>query len=180
MKKIIEMFIAFFKIGAFTFGGGYAMLPILQKEIVENKKWATNEEIMDYYAIGQCTPGVIALNTSTFIGYKLKGTIGGIIATLGFLTPSLIIIMIIAKFLSNFANIPLVIHAFAGIRVCVCILILNAVIKLSKSSIIDKPTVGIFIGVILFSLLTNLSPAIFVLITAVAGIIIKAIGGKKE
>lgn len=180
MKKLLELYLTFAKMGSLTFGGGYAMLPILQAELVENKKWATNEEIMDYYAIGQCTPGMIALNTSTFIGYKLKGTIGGIIATLGFLTPSLIIIMIIAKFLSNFASIPFVIHAFAGIRVCVCVLILNAVINLSKSSIIDKPTIGIFMAVVIFSLITNISPAIFVLITAVAGIIIKTIGGKKQ
>ena len=91
-----------------NFGGGYALFPILQKEIIEKRNWITNEELMDYYAIGQCTPGVIAVNTATFIGYKRKGNIGGILATLGFVTPSLIMITIIATFIGNFSNLPIV------------------------------------------------------------------------
>ena len=91
MKELWELFIVFAKIGGFTFGGGYAMLPILQREVVENRNWATSEELMDYYAIGQCTPGVIAVNTSTFIGYKTHGILGGIAATAGMITPSLIL-----------------------------------------------------------------------------------------
>ena len=113
------------------------MLPILQRELVDNRGWATEEELADYYAIGQCTPGIIAVNTATFIGAKRKGIIGGIVATIGVVFPSMIIISIIAAFLQNFADYPVVIHAFAGIRVCVCVLILNAIIKLWKKAVID-------------------------------------------
>lgn len=100
MKELWELFIVFAKIGGFTFGGGYAMLPILQREVVENRNWATSEELMDYYAIGQCTPGIIAVNTATFIGYKRKGIIGGIVATIGCVFPSLVIIMILKAMFS--------------------------------------------------------------------------------
>ena len=105
MKIYIELFLTFAKIGAFTFGGGYAMLPMLQKEVVDKKHWATDEEIMDYYAVGQCTPGVIFVNTATFIGYYQKGIIGGIIATLGVVFPSIVIISLIASILQNFADL---------------------------------------------------------------------------
>ena len=111
MNLYLDLFLTFAKVGVCTFGGGYAMLPILQREVVENKGWATEEELTDYFAIGQCTPGVIAVNTATFIGYKYKGIIGGILTTLGVVFPSLIIITLIAAFLSNFAHIPAVQHA---------------------------------------------------------------------
>lgn len=180
MKELINLFKAFAKVGVLTFGGGYAMLPILQREIVEKNNWATDEEIMDYYAIGQCTPGVIAVNTATFIGQKNKGVIGGIVATLGVIFPSIVIITIVAAFISNFSDLPVVKNAFAGVRVCVCVLILNAVIKLWKSSVVDKATLVIFLGVFLGSALTDLSPIIFVLITAIAGIVVKNLGVKSE
>ena len=105
MKELADLFLSFCRIGGFTFGGGYAMLPMIQKEIVEQRKWATEEEVMDYFAIGQCTPGVIAVNTATFIGYKRKGVLGGIVATAGVIFPSIIIVTIIAAFLNNFAEI---------------------------------------------------------------------------
>lgn len=178
MKELINLFKAFAKVGVLTFGGGYAMLPILQREIVEKNNWATDEEIMDYYAIGQCTPGVIAVNTATFIGQKNKGVIGGIVATLGVIFPSIVIITIVAAFISNFSDLPVVKNAFAGVRVCVCVLILNAVIKLWKNSVVDKATLVIFLGVFLGSALTDLSPIIFVLITAIAGIVVKNLGVK--
>ena len=123
MKEIIQLFLAFAKIGAVTFGGGYAMLPILQRDIVNKYGWATDDELMDYFAIGQCTPGVIAVNTATFIGYKRKGIAGGIFATLGVVFPSVVIISIIAAFVKNYADIEAVKYAFNGIRVCVCVLI---------------------------------------------------------
>ena len=173
MKELFNLFIAFAKVGVLTFGGGYAMLPILQREIVEKNNWASDEELMDYYAIGQCTPGVIAVNTATFIGQKNKGIMGGIMATLGVVTPSLIIITAIAAFISNFADLAIVKNAFAGVRVCVCVLIFNAVLKLWKSSVVDKATLIIFIGVFLGSVFTKLSPIVFVLITAIAGILVK-------
>lgn len=180
MKELIELFIAFSRVGAFTFGGGYAMLPILQREIVEKNNWATDEELMDYYAIGQCTPGVIAVNTATFIGQKNKGIIGGIMATLGVVMPSLIIITAIAAFISNFSDLAIVKNAFAGVRVCVCVLIFNAVVKLWKNSIVDKATLIIFIGVFLGSVFTDISPILFVIITAIAGIVVKNLGVKSE
>ena len=116
LNLYFDLFLTFAKVGVCTFGGGYAMLPILQREVVEKKGWATEEELTDYFAIGQCTPGVIAVNTATFIGQKYRGNLGGTIATLGVVFPSLVIITIIAAFLTNFAEIPVVQHALAGIN----------------------------------------------------------------
>ena len=144
MNLYLDLFLTFAKVGVCTFGGGYAMLPILQREVVENKGWATEEELTDYFAIGQCTPGVIAVNTATFIGYKYKGIIGGILTTLGVVFPSLIIITLIAAFLSNFAHIPAVQHALAGVNACVVALITSSVIKLGKSTVKDGPTAFLF------------------------------------
>lgn len=175
MKELFSLYAAFAKIGAVTFGGGYAMLPIIQRDIVEKRGWVTKEEIADYYAIGQCTPGIIAINTATFVGYKRKGTLGGIIATLGFVTPALIIITIIAAVLSNFAHLAVVKNAFAGIRVCVCILILNAVINLWKNSVTDAPSLLIFLAVASVSIIFSTSPAIMVLLAGAAGIIINSL-----
>ena len=180
MNPLFELFITFAKIGSLTFGGGYAMLPLLQKEIVDNKKWVTKEEIMDYYAIGQCTPGLIAINTATFIGYKREKISGAIVATLGFIVPSLFIICIIAAFISNFSNLEVVKNAFSGIRICVSVLILNAVVKLFKSSVIDKITLVIFLTVLIANLLINCSPIIFIFITGLFGILIKNVGDDKK
>ena len=173
MNKLMDLFFTFARIGGLTFGGGYAMLPMLQKEVVEKRGWATEEELMDYYAIGQCTPGIIAVNTATFVGQKTAGISGGIFATLGVVFPSLIIITIIAAFIQNFAHLAIVQNAFAGIRVCVCVLIFNAVVKLWKKSVIDKPTFAVFILVLLGSALTSLSPVVFIILAALFGIIVK-------
>lgn len=183
MKELLDLFLTFARVGGLTFGGGYAMLPILQREVVEKKRWATDEELADYYAIGQCTPGVIAVNTATFIGYNRRGVAGGVIATLGVVFPSLVIITLLAALISNFADLAVVKNAFAGIRVCVCVLIFNAVLKLLKSSVIDAATCVIFVLVTLFACLTDLSPVIFVLASAVCGIVISVIkqrGGAKK
>lgn len=179
MNIFADMFLTFAKVGVMTFGGGYAMLPILQREVVENKGWATEEELTDYYAIGQCTPGVIAVNTATFIGQKHKGVLGGIVATLGVVFPSLIIISLLAGVIEAFCDLVWVQHALGGIRVCVCILILNAVVKLYKKAVIDKLTFLLFLAVALGSYFTSMSPVVFVIFAAVCGIVIKAVGGKK-
>ena len=179
MKELLDMFLTFARIGGLTFGGGYAMLPILQREVVDNKGWATEEELMDYFAIGQCTPGVIAVNTATFIGQKYKGIAGGIFATLGVVFPSLIIISLLAGVIEAFSHIEMVQHAFGGIRVCVCILILNAVMKLYKKAVVDKATFAIFLLVALGSYFLPISPVLFVIVTAIAGIVLKSVGGKK-
>ena len=174
MPLLLDLFCAFFRIGLFTFGGGYAMLPLLQREIVEKKKWATEEELLDYFAVGQCTPGIIAVNTATFVGFKEKKLPGAIFATLGIVSPSLVIITVIAALLSNFAHIAAVQNAFAGIRVAVCVLILNSVVKLWKKSVVDKLTLGVFIAVFLGSvLLRSVSPVVFIVAAAVLGIVVR-------
>ena len=172
---LLELFWTFMKIGGLTFGGGYAMLPMLQREVVENKGWAEEDELMDYYAIGQCTPGVIAVNTATFIGSKQKGISGAFAATLGVVFPSLVIITIIAAVLQNFAELELVKHAFAGIRVCVCVLIINAVVKLFKNSVVDIPALCVFAAVFALSVFTELSPIIFVVAAGLIGITVQLI-----
>ncbi len=174
-----DLFLTFAKVGVMTFGGGYAMLPILQREVVENKGWATEEELTDYFAIGQCTPGIIAVNTATFIGQKNKGIPGGIIATLGLVFPSLVIISMLAGVITQFSHLAWVNHAFGGVRVCVCILILNAITKLYKKSVIDIPTTMIFFLVFGLSAWLSCSPVWFVLAAAVAGIVLKNVGVKK-
>lgn len=179
IRDLADLFLTFARIGGLTFGGGYAMLPMLQKEVVENRGWATEEELADYYAIGQCTPGIIAVNTATFVGYRQFGVLGGVVATLGVVFPSLVIITVIAAFISNFAELPVVKHAFAGIRVCVCVLILNAVLKLRKNSVVDRPTAVIFFAVFLLSAVTPLSPVVFVVLAGLAGMLLKR-GGARQ
>ncbi len=179
MKLLLEMFLTFAKVGVMTFGGGYAMLPILQREVVDNKGWATEEELMDYFAIGQCTPGVIAVNTATFIGQKKKGFWGAFFATVGVVFPSLVIISLLAGVIEAFSHLVWVQNAFGGIRVCVCVLILNAVVKLFKKAVLDLPTLAIFLLVAVGSIFIDLSPVVFVVAAAIAGIILKALGGKK-
>ena len=151
MSILFDLFLTFARVGVCTFGGGYAMLPILQRELVENKKWATEEELADYYAVGQCTPGIIAVNTSTFVGRSQGGIAGGVIATLGLVFPPLVIIMVIAAFLQNFMHLQWVIHAFNGVRAGVVALIASSVIKLLKNAVIDWPTRIIYAAVLVLA-----------------------------
>ena len=176
---LADLFLTFTKVGVMTFGGGYAMLPILQREVVENKGWATEEELADYFAIGQCTPGIIAVNTATFIGKKHAGIPGGILASLGVVFPSLVIITLLASVITSVADLAVVQHAFAGIRVCVCVLIFNSVLKLGKSAVKDKPTLILAIAIAVAAFLTDLSPVVFILLAAVAGLLISRAGGDK-
>ena len=151
MNLLVDLFLTFARIGVCTFGGGYAMLPILQRELVENKQWATEGELADYYAVGQCTPGIIAVNTATFVGRSQAGIAGGVIATLGLVFPSLVIIMVIAAFLQNFMHLEFVIHAFNGVRAGVVALILSSVIKLFKNAVMDWPTRVIYAVVLILA-----------------------------
>ncbi len=176
MKVLWELFSAFFTIGAMTFGGGYAMLPMLEREIVSKHKWATQEEILNYFAIGQCTPGVIAVNTATFVGYKTKGAVGGVVATLGVVAPSLVIITVIAMVLQNFMDIVWVQNAFAGIRVAVCALITASVIKLVKTNV--KKYWHIALAVIAFVVVALLKLSTVYVVVGCAVLIF--IFGKKE
>lgn len=156
-KRLWVLFWSFAKMGVMTFGGGMAMLPILQREVVEKKGWATDEELTDYFAVGQCTPGIIAVNTATFIGYKYRGIPGGVLATLGVVFPSLIIITAIAAFLSNFADIPVVRHALAGINAAVVALIASSVVKLGKSTLKNGAAIAIFLCVLALAVTGNLA-----------------------
>ena len=180
MPIILDLFLTFAKVGVMTFGGGYAMLPILQREVVETKGWATEEELMDYFAIGQCTPGIIAVNTATFIGQKYKGIPGAICTTLGVVFPSLVIITLLASMIEAFSHLVWVQNAFGGIRVCVCVLIANAVVKLYKKAIVDKWTLAIFLAVALGSYFLEVSPVVFVILAAAAGIFLQCLGGAKK
>lgn len=198
MNLYWKLFWIFAKVGVCTFGGGYAMLPILQRELVEKRGWVREEELTDYFAIGQCTPGVIAVNTATFVGHKLKGPAGGVVATLGVVFPSIVIIMVIAAFLQNFAELPVVVHAFNGVRACVCALILSSVLKLRKSTMVDVPTVLIFAVVVVLAVVGNFltfpagttlaavmgfitSPIILVVAAGVTGLCVRAAkGGLKK
>lgn len=181
MKEIWNLFFTFFKIGAVFFGGGYAMLPILSREFTEKRGWTTDDELNDYYAIGQVTPGIIAVNVATFIGNKRKGILGGLAATIGLVTGPVIIITLIAALLTNFADIEIIKHAFAGIRVAVCVLIINAITKLWKKSVVDIGAFVIFAVVLLISVMgdylphLDISPVILVVAAAVVGIIIQSV-----
>lgn len=179
MRIYLTLFLTFMRIGGLTFGGGYAMLPMMQRELVENHGWTTERELADYYAISQCTPGVIAVNTATFIGYKVAGILGGIFATLGVAFPSLVIITIIAAFLQNFADLAIVQHAFAGIRVCVCVLIFQAVRKLWKNTVVSISTAIIFGVVFILSAILSISSIILVALAGISGAIIKNLENKE-
>ena len=171
-----QLFVSFARVGVLTFGGGYAMIPMLEREIVDRRGWATSEELMDYYAVGQCSPGVIAVNTATFIGFKTAGNLGGIVATLGVVFPSFVIISVIAGIIRNFSDIPAVKSAFAGIRVCVCVLIFNSVVKLWKGAVKDKATLALCLLVFILSVFFSISPIVFVLFCAAAGILFTRMG----
>jgi len=180
MKELFDLYFTFLKIGAVSFGGGYAMLPILTREFADKRGWVTDTELNDYFAIGQVTPGIIAVNVATFIGNKKKGIIGGIFATLGLVTAPIIIISLIAALLTNFADLEIVKHAFTGIRVCVCVLILSAILRLRKNSVPDFIAAIICILVFLISAFSDISPVILVIIAAIAGIVINSIRASKK
>ena len=179
MPMLLDLFLTFARVGGLTFGGGLAMLPMLQRELVNKKGWATEQEIADWFALGQCVPGIIAINVSTFAGQKMKGIWGGICATLGMVTPSIIVITIIAAVLQNFADLPVVQNAFAGIRACVCGLILGSVSKLWKNSVVDIPTGVILLVVFLGAVFLGISPPVFILLAVGAGITIQLVKGRE-
>lgn len=135
LKQFLELYFAFVKIGAFTFGGGLAMMPIMQRELIEKRGWVSEEELIDYFAIGQSTPGIIAVNVATFVGYKKLGWLGGIIGTLGVVTPSWVIIMLLAGAISSVDKYPLAQRALRGINVAVAALLTSVIVKFTKKTI---------------------------------------------
>ena len=153
MNEYLDLFLTFFKMGAMTFGGGYAMIPVVERELVKKKGWIPIEELMDYYTVGQIIPGILAVNLSTFVGYKRKGAAGGVIAPIAFILPGVTFILAMAIFISNFADIPVVQHAFTGIRLAVGALILDTVIKLVKGALKEAKALTIYLVVFALSML---------------------------
>lgn len=167
MKEILSLFITFFKISLFSFGGGYAMLPLLKKEVVDKKNWITEEQLLNYYAIGQCTPGFIAVNAATFIGYKVKKYVGSIVCTIALMLPSIIIITIIASVLDNYNDNIYVQKAFIGIRISVATLVLNTVIRLSKKNIFNIELFIFFLSLFVILLVFKLNPITIILLSVI-------------
>ena len=166
---MLQLFITFFKIGLFTFGGGYAMLPLLQDEVVRRHHWASEEELLDYYAVGQSTPGIISVNVATFIGYKLYGVLGACLATLAIILPSFIIITSIAAILDVYMQNPYLTHAFAGIRIVVVALIAATVWDLWQKSVNCKLGYIIFALSFISVLFLNVSAVIVVVSAGLLG-----------
>jgi len=166
---LIQIFMSFAKVGALTFGGGYAMLPLLQREMVERQGWVENSDIGDYYALSQCSPGLIAVNMAVYIGYPLRGLTGALAAALGVIAPSVLVILLLASLLQNLAHVALVGHAFAAIRAAVAVLVVQSVYRLYKSGVVDKPTLAIFIVALLIGLLNIVNPVLVIMAAALAG-----------
>jgi chromate transporter len=171
VKKYLELFLTFLKMGCLTFGGGYAMIPVVERELIKKRGWTTMDEVMDYYTIAQITPGIIAVNLSTFVGYKQGGFPGGFLTTLGFVLPGVSLIIAAALFISNLADIPAVQHAFAGIRIAVGALILDTVIKLVKGVFKDFKALVIYIAAFVLSALWQVSPMLLILGAGAAGLV---------
>ena len=171
MNILLDLFLTYAKIGAVTFGGGYSMLPMFEREVVNKKGWCTYEELMDYFALSRCTPGVIAVNNSTFVGYKQKGVAGAACATLGVICPSIAIILVLAFFIGNFSEYEVVQHAFAGIRVAVVVLVGVIAARLFKFAVKNIFGLILCLAVFILALLTNLSPVWFVLGALILGVL---------
>ena len=165
----VQLFTAFFKIGLFTFGGGMSMLPMLQKELVESKKWLTDEEILNYFAIGQCTPGIIAVNVATFCGYKRAGLLGAIAATVGIVCPSWLVITLIAGSISHFSEIEWLQRAMKGVYIAVAALLTRAVFTFGKKIITDGITAVIALAAFLAMTVWNVSGILIVLAAGFIG-----------
>ena len=180
MKEYLELFLAFLKLGCITFGGGYAMVPIVERELIKKRGWVTMEEVMDYYTIAQITPGIIAVNLSTFIGYKRKGPLGGALTTIGFVLPGVTFIIIAALFIRNFEQLPVVQHAFAGIRIAVGALILDTVIKMIKGICKDWKALIIYSATFVLSATYKISPMFIVLGAGLIGLFIYYTGKRNE
>ncbi len=166
-----KLFTMFVKIGSMMIGGGYSMLPLLVRELVERNKVITEDELTDYMAVAQCTPGVIAINTATFVGYKVRRVIGAIVASLGVILVPMILIIVIAAVLQNFASYPIVQHVFAGIRIAVCALITAAVYKLFKKTVVNPTGFVLFLLAFLFVAVGGVSPVFIVLGAGIVGLV---------
>ena len=181
MKEYFELYWAFFRIGGLTFGGGLSMLPMLKYELVEKKKWVSEEQLLDCYAVGQCTPGIIAVNTATYVGYLRKGLAGAIWGTAGMITPSILMITTLCLFLKNFMDNVWVQHALMGIKGVVCALMLGTVISLAKKSLVSPLCVVIGVVAMILAMFTDIPTVLIVVVAAIAGILYEKVkGGAKH
>lgn len=185
MREYLDLFWAFIVVGATAFGGGYAVVPVLERELVKKRGWITMDEVLDFYTIAQITPGIIIVNISTFVGCKRKGVLGGICATIGLVIPGISLMLIISLFVKRLAEYPMVQHALAGIRIAVCALILDTTIKLVKGFYKNYKSVIICIAAFALSAIFSLSPVVIILAAGVAGFLLylpkrKAAGEEKE
>jgi chromate transporter len=172
LREYLELLRAFIIVGATTFGGGYAIIPVIERELVKKRGWITMDEVLDFYTIAQITPGIIAVNIATFTGCKLKGVFGGALATIGLVLPGVCLMMIISVFLHFFAEYPIVQHALAGIRLAVCALILDTSIKLIKNFFKNYKSIIICIIAFTLSALFSVSPVYVILGAGLAGFLL--------
>ncbi len=170
IRELFKLYIIFFRIGLFSIGGGYVMLPMLRREMVEDRGWLTDDELIDYYAIAQATPGIIAVNTATFVGYKRRGIPGAVASTAGMVSPSLIIITVIAIFFTRFQEIPAVQRAFRGVRVAVAVLLSFTVASLIKKTVRSVLEIILAVGAFLGVSLIGISPVPILLTAALVGV----------
>ncbi len=171
LRKLGQLYVSFFKVGGLTFGGGLSMLPMLEREVIKNRHWATEDELLDMYAIGQCTPGIIAVNVATYVGYKQAGFIGGVVATLGEISPSILIISLVASILQNFITMPQVQHALAGIRIAVCAMMLNTLIGLIRRGVVDVFGGVLFAIAFILACFTPVPTVVVIILAGVSGVL---------
>ncbi|MDF2838497.1 MAG: chromate transporter [Evtepia sp.] len=181
MHQNLDLFLSLAKISASCFGGGYAIVPLLQRDLVEKKGWITSDDLSEIFSIAQCTPGVIAVNAATYVGVRVNGGLGAVCATLGLLTPPLCIVTLVAAFFWPYLSNPWVQHALAGLQACVCALILQSVITLFRSAVLDAPSLILYLAALLLSFFTSISPAFLVIAAGLLGIAIcRWRGGKSK
>jgi chromate transporter len=171
LKDYLDLLATFIKLGALTFGGGYAMIPVVERELIKKKGWIDMDEVLNYYAIAQVTPGVIAVNLSTIVGCKRKGPAGGVLATIGFVLPGMVFITLIALCLRNFADLPVVRRAFAGIRVAVGALILDTAIKTVQGVFKNWKSLVMYVIVFALSFVWSVSPVLLIILSGAAGLL---------
>jgi len=180
VRKYLELFWAFIVVGATAFGGGYAAVPVLEREMIKKRGWLTMDEVLEYYTIAQITPGIILINIATFVGCKIRGVIGGITATVGLVVPGACLMLLISLFLQRFSEYPVVKHAFSGIRLAVCALILDTTIKLFKGFWKDYKAMIISIIVFVLSAVFSVSPVFIIPVAGLAGFLLFSPKGKGE
>jgi chromate transporter len=179
MNELLELFLVFFKLGAFTIGGGIAMIPLLQNAMISDKKWFTEDEFVDIVAVCQSLPGVIAINMATFVGYKRKGFIGSVVATLGVTLPSFVLILIIAKGIASLGDNAAVVGAMAALRAAALGMVLAAIIQMAPKAIKNKwALIAAVLSFVLIAVL-NVNTAYVILLFIVLGIASTMVGSKK-